>query len=75
MAWCAVINKELCVSKCPIPELSCVYRHRISGECKASEAEGLTYLKLAQVVGVQITDQQCQEIFDKLKTGLINEKA
>lgn len=74
MTWCAVIEQELCVNVCPIPDSSCAYRHRISNVCKAAECQGLTGTDLARMVGVTITEEEYNETFEKLKAGLCNEK-
>ncbi len=75
MTWCAVINKQLRTSVCPLPEGPCTYRHRTTNECKYQDCQGLTGVELAKVVGVEMTDAEYNEIFNQLKEGLSNEEA
>lgn len=75
MTWCAIINRTLCTDICPIPEGACTYRHRVTGQCKAQECQGLSGIELAEVVGVSMTDDQYNEIFNSLKEGLSHEEA
>jgi len=71
MAHCIVIDKELSVDVCPLEERHCVYRHRVSGICHASKAEGLSVNELAQLVGAEpVNEEAYKRIHEQLKTEL-----
>jgi len=71
MAHCIVIDKELSVDICPLEEKHCVYKHRLSGVCKADQAEGLSVNELARLVGAPPVDEETyKRIYQQLNTEL-----
>lgn len=61
--FCIVIQKQLAVSNCPLPRGTCVWKHRVTGQCKYDpQLADIKVIDLAARVGLPIpTEDQLLE--------------
>ncbi|QRE00087.1 hypothetical protein [Burkholderia phage BCSR5] len=69
--FCGIIKRQLLVATCPLPKGSCVWKHRVTGQCKYTEAD-LTPVQYAELVGAKMPDhselvQVRQIVFTEVK--------
>jgi hypothetical protein len=63
--YCVVIEKRLAVSQCPLPDGSCIWKHRKTGRCTYSEAfasNDFTANEFAARVGLPVPDSEALAI-------------
>jgi len=73
--YCIVAQSELIVSNCPLPKGACFWKHRLSGQCKYSEAATrLGVPELALHVGLPApTETQVQALKESLLAAIKTE--
>ncbi len=74
--FCVVVQKQLVVATCPLPQGACVWKHRQHGQCMADPARAdLKVSELANLVGAPVPDDvEASNIraalFDAIKENL-----
>lgn len=73
--FCVAIDRQLLVSNCPLPRGSCIWKHAVTGQCKAAARHTeMTATELCRVVGRPVpTEAQITEIHAALKTAIRRE--
>jgi hypothetical protein len=68
--FCVAIQREICVTTCPLTKGACLWQHRKTQHCKYTPEE-LTADEFCARVGLTPPDKEQQaEIFEKLKFKL-----
>jgi hypothetical protein len=70
--YCGVIDKQLIVATCPLPQGACMWKHRINGLCMydehfADQEPKPTSLDFAKLVGAPVVPK---EVVNKLRDDL-----
>lgn len=63
--FCVVIDKQLAVSQCPLPNGACIWKHRKTGRCTYSEvfaSSDFTANEFATRVGLPTPDSEALAI-------------
>mgnify|MGYP007082186890 CR=1 FL=1 len=75
MSYCIIIEKELVTNICPVPEANCMWRHRVTKECKySSELQGAPPHVVAPIVGVRTPyDSEIENLRAALRAAITKE--
>ncbi|MNL38655.1 hypothetical protein D3C87_1608840 [compost metagenome] len=75
MSHCVVIEREIAVSVCPLPDGVCFWKHRLTGACQYDpQAEHLSASDLAAYVGAHPpTDAQVEATKQRIRAAVIAE--
>ncbi len=75
MSHCVVIEREIAVSHCPLPDGVCFWKHRLTGACRYDpQAENLSASDLAAYVGAPVpTDAQVEETKQRIRKAVLAE--
>ncbi len=73
--FCVAINRQLVVSNCPLPKGACIWKHNVTGQCKASARHAeMTAAELCKVVGQPVpTEAEITALHEELKTSIRRE--
>jgi predicted metallo-beta-lactamase superfamily hydrolase len=57
-AYCVVIEKQLAVVNCPLPKGTCVWKHRVTGQCRYDPSlSDIKVIDLAKLVGHSVPSE------------------
>ena len=75
MTFCVVIEQNLRTSKCPVPQANCMWRNRVTNECKYDEKlQGCDPTVLASIVSVPAPSyEELESIKAAIKEAVIKE--
>lgn len=56
--FCVIIQRQLAVPNCPLPKGVCVWKHRVTGQCKYDPSlSDINIIDLAKLVGLPIPSE------------------
>ena len=64
--FCGVIGKQIIVASCPLPQGTCMWKHRALGTCRYTDKE-LTVPEFCRQVGLPVPEP---EVVNKLREDL-----
>lgn len=70
MTFCVVVGAELTTAICPLPCMSCFYKHRVTGKCMYThlkEEKNVNTMLAAVGESVELTPQEIKYTVDMIK--------